>query len=489
MEASLGKRIWVHRWFLALLALAVALHLPIYGDGLNFDAGVAMETAETIAQHGSLQLETTLAPHHPPGMALVYLPFGLALGFSESSNHTMQLVFLVIDLCFVYFLARDLGPKFSLVAPLLLAVDPILYLNMSEGRSLSAMILFTLLTLWGIWKGLDNSRWLAVAAVGASLGFLTADAVGPLFVAAGAAGFLWRFYYLRWNLLRNRGYLAAIAIFGSVAVGWTAYNWAAFGTPITDPRTALYLGHFFAETPLHVAVITIGGLAVFFALYVVQAALPFLTLREGRQALAALPRRALRDQKVGAMVVFIGVVISLSAFVAGVFTLYEPDRPLRTADTYLRYVAMVSPITYLAIGMHGRSTAGAKRPLRFLLPFAATVLLLTAQLVPRISQGDRNGSFFEALDQQLHSRGYSTIYTEGAIALRYNLPHYTFVTVDKGYSTPTVNITTNDVPLGAAMVTSLYVPKAYDAKVGNLYLIDHFDPKVQNPFVNNYYVH
>jgi hypothetical protein len=236
-------------------------------------------------------------------------------------------------------------------------------------------------------------------------------------------------------------------------------------------------------------VIIAGGFAVFFLLYVIHTALPFLGLKEGRDALRALPALAVRDQRIGAMVVFIAVVVGVSALMAAVFTLWEPDRPLRTADTYLRYVDAVAPITYLAVGMHVRALAVAGRAVRWAVPFGVALLMLTVQLVPKYDQGDRNGAYFEELAKELKARGYDTVYTEGAIALRYNVPGVTFITVDKGYSTPTVNITVSDVPLGAHMVTNLYVPKAYDAKYRNLFLIDHFDPDVHSPFINTYYVH
>jgi len=371
----------------------------------------------------------------------------------------------------------------------LLSLDPVLYLNMSEGRSLSVLIFFSLTTLWGIWKGLEESRWLALAAVSASMGFLTADAIGYLFLFAGAAGFLWRFYYHRWKVLRDRGYLAAIAIFGSVVVSWTSYNWITLGTPVTDPRTSIYLNHFFFDTPLQSAIIMVGGFVVFFLLYVGHTAVPFLAFREGRHSLRALPGRAFADQRIGAMVLFIAVVVSISALMASTFSLWEPGRPLSTADTYLRYVATVAPITYLAVGMHVRLLASMGKHLRWVAPLVLAILMLTAQLTPKYAQGDRNGAYFEDLAKELEARGYTTVYTEGAIALRYNVPGVTFITVDKGYSTPSVNITTDDVPRGAHMVTNLYVPKAYDGKFRNLFLIDHFDPDVNSPFVNSYYVH
>src|SRR5207247_6874578 len=121
-------------------------------------------------------------------------PFALLFGFNEFSVHTLELSGFVADLVILYLISlRRLGPWFSLVPLGLLTLDPVLYLNMSEGRSLSFLVMFALVTLWGIWKGLENSDWLWVAGAGASLAFLTADTVGYLFVAAGLVGVVWRF--------------------------------------------------------------------------------------------------------------------------------------------------------------------------------------------------------------------------------------------------------------------------------------------------------
>jgi len=167
------KLLVAHRGFLAILLFSIVIHLPIYGDGLNFDGCVAMAVAQALVDHGTFDVETTLVPLHPPGMALVFVPFGIALGFTEASIHSLELFFLGLDLFLVYFLARGLGPRFAVIPVLLLSLDPVLYLNMSEGRSLSVLICFSVITLWGIWRGLEDSRWLIVAAAAASMGFLT----------------------------------------------------------------------------------------------------------------------------------------------------------------------------------------------------------------------------------------------------------------------------------------------------------------------------
>src|SRR5439155_10825225 len=77
--------------FLVLLAFAIAIHMPIFGDALNPDATTYLEGARSLIFNGSLRIETSLAPRHPPLMALILAPFGLIFGFNEFAVHLFEL--------------------------------------------------------------------------------------------------------------------------------------------------------------------------------------------------------------------------------------------------------------------------------------------------------------------------------------------------------------------------------------------------------------
>ena len=473
---------------LTILVFAVSIHLPIYGDGLNPDATTYMDLTHSLVYSGTIERQTLDYPRHPPLMSVVYAPYALLLGFNEFSVHTLELSFFLADLVILYLLfVRRLGSWFVLVPLLFLAFDPVLYLNMSEGRSLSVLILFVLVTLWGIWTGLENSSRLWVAGVGASLGFLTADTVGYLFLAAGLVGFLWRFYYVRWRVLTDRGYVLASTIFLGTVTSWTAYNTVAIGSPYTDPRVVGYLNRLLFGTPSFVAIILASGLAVYFGLYVCQTALPFLLFRHGRRTATHLPARAVRDQTVGALMLFILVTILISAVMSAAFLLYDPLRSLATADTYLRYAGVVAPMTYLAIGMYARSLSTRLPPNRWMVPLVLAILILAPQFTGKVSQGQANSEVFEEISQTLRTRGFAVVYSDVAPFLRYNVPTTTFIEVDVGTSRQYVNLTTSEVPAGATLLTLLLVPRAYDQQIGGFYLVDHFNPGNNSPFRNLLY--
>jgi len=55
-----------HAPFLVLLAFAIAIHLPIFGDALYPDSTTYLEGARSLMFNGSLRIETSLVPRHPP---------------------------------------------------------------------------------------------------------------------------------------------------------------------------------------------------------------------------------------------------------------------------------------------------------------------------------------------------------------------------------------------------------------------------------------
>ncbi len=473
---------------LVMLVFAVSIHLPIFGDGLNPDATTYMDRTHSLVFSGTIERQTLDYPRHPPLMSLIFIPYALVLGFNELAVHALELSFFLADLVILYLISlRRLGPWFSLVPLLLLTLDPVLYLNMSEGRSVSVLILFVLVTLWAIWKGLENSSWLWVAGIGASLGFLTADTVGYLFVAAGLVGLFWRFHYVRWRVFADRGYILASTIFLGTVASWTAYNLVAIGSPYTDPRVVGYLNRLFFGTPSFVMIILSSGLAIYFGAYVSQTALPFLLLRDGRKTAIGLPSRAVRDERIGGLMLFILVTILISAVMSAAFLLYDPVRSLGTADTYLRYADVVAPLTYLAIGMYTRSVSGRIPRRRWIAPLVIALLVLAPQFAGKVSQGQANSAYFAEISQALRTRGFAVVYSDVAPFLQYNVPSVSFIEVDVGTSQQYVNLTTKEVPANATLLTLLLVPRTYDSRLGAFYLVDHFDPTANSPFLNLLY--
>jgi len=467
-----------------VVLFAVIVHLLIFGNALNPDTTSYVDETKGLLTGGSLELAAPPFARHPPLMSLAFVPFALAFGYTEFSVHIFEMITLVGDLAVLYLLSLHLGRRFGVVPCLLLSIDPVFYLNMSEGRSLGLLILFAMVTLWGIWQGLSDSRWFVVAAVGASLGFLTADTFGYLFVAAGLLGLTWRYYYVGVRVFSDRGYISAAVLFLASVSGWSLYNMVTIGSPYTDPRVVGFLDRLLLTTPVHVFVVTVGGLASYFLLFLLAPAIPFLLFGEGRVALYRLPRQAVDDQRFGALLLFVLVAVSISAIVSAAFLLYEPLRSLASVDTYLRYVDVVAPMIYLVIGKHVHRVSLDRHVVRWAAPLAIAIVILSAQMAFKDSQGQASSEPFIEIRQLIDKAGGGVVYTDVVAFVAYNLPGITFVSIYMGVSTPSVNITAADVPVGSVVLTYIYMPRIFDQRVGGFFFINRFDPTTQSPFLN-----
>src|SRR3989449_10276814 len=121
--------------FLVRLAFAIEIHMPIFGDALNQDSTTYLEASRSLIFNGSLQIETSLAPRHPPLMALILAPFGLIFGFNEFAVHFFELGGFTARLVLVYAVSQKFGHPFSLIPSTLLSLAPVVYLYMRDRRA------------------------------------------------------------------------------------------------------------------------------------------------------------------------------------------------------------------------------------------------------------------------------------------------------------------------------------------------------------------
>jgi uncharacterized membrane protein YgdD (TMEM256/DUF423 family) len=481
------------RLFLAALLLAAAIHAPIFGNALNPDAVTALASAQNLWSHGSPEAGTLLVPRHPPAQAAGIIPFALVLGFSEPAVHAFELATFLADLAALWFLGKAFAPRFAIMPVLFFAVDPIVYQNMAEGRGLVLIALFSILTLAGVLKGIEDRRYLVLAGAGASLAFLTADTVGWLVLVGAGCGLVWRIRYDGIRILRDRFYLAAGGIFALTVAAWSWYNLRIIGSVYTDPRIPTYITTFALSEPTDVRATLASGYAVYFGLDLLVVTLPFLLIGSWREALRRLPRTLREDQRAGALALFVTLSVSIGALAAAALTREEPLRSLDQGDTYLRYAAVASFAVYLGLAYHlsWASRLRSRRSLamggRLAMAGVLAVGLLAAQIGTEWVEIQGPTEAMSALRHALARDGISVAYSEVALLLRYNVPTVAFREFDLGYSTPTVTVNGSVVPPGSALVTLLYVPPHFDAQVGSYYLIRHFDPANESVMVNRFH--
>jgi hypothetical protein len=327
-------------------------------------------------------LEPGLSHHQAPMWPFVLSIAYAVGGFSVATTLAASLVVSLVAIAVCFACTRSLfgGDKAWFVAGFV-ALDYFLIESAGNAYSENMVTIFYVATIWAILKSLEDDRYVVLAGMFAGAGYLTKSSIGYFFLLAGAMGFLWRFYYMRWNVLRNRYYLAAIGIFFAFVGLWAVRNLSAFGWPHweTSPYTNEAVW-FSVSRPLEYAGVLAAKSAFFLGL-LATVALFFapLLVREAREW---------KDERISALLLAIGLPVLLGVFFAAAFYLYERQPGLFWADN-IRYVDIVFvPLLWLALrrysfpetwspslsrvglpSLHGAYAAGKRHAFR--VPFLA----------------------------------------------------------------------------------------------------------------------
>ena len=366
-----------------LLAAGIGLRvLAITQFSVSADAGEYAALARSIFDgHGmwlprgegwELDLWTPGPSHHyPPAYPVFLAPFIAAIGYTPVA---VQIAALVAGLALlgVFFVAtRDLfGREKAVWFSALLALDPVLITTTGSGYSENLLALLFVVTVAAILKSLKEPKWLLVAGLAAGIAYLTKSSVGPFFLIAGIAGFAWRFRFVRWDLLKDRAYLAGIGIFAASAGGWAIRNvyWFWDGSPaglLTAWQTSAWFsmatGSAFSQPADYLWILAVR-LPFFAALFLLVAGPWWREIR-------GLP--LLRDEASSALGLAAGLTYVLAWLISGVYWVFERG-PILWADL-TRYVVVANPVVWW-MAAKGSDPGSRSFPRKFAV--AATVLIV-----------------------------------------------------------------------------------------------------------------
>jgi len=341
---------------IALIVIGLVLRVGSFVNrDPEFDANYFITMARSLPLHGEFIMpwgdpsEYTGVPtysHHysplfPVWLDLFFTAFGSSEVVAEAAGYVMSLLALVV----IIWTTRNLyGWQRALVVGAIFALDYELIIESGKLYTENMSFLFFTLTMWAILKGLKNDRYIALAGLFAGLAYLCRSALGYFFIIAGVGGFLWRFYYMRWSVFKNKWYLLAIAIFGGIVGGWSLRNVARFGWPnwetsLTFQRTAAQA----LSDPLRYTGLMLL-LAPFFVM--VLAMYAFYWLPELRGSL-----RKWKDEEISGLWLAVFLVPFTLLFIAGMQSFYETERGLtpflRDRVRYLIFAFL--PLVWLAV--------------------------------------------------------------------------------------------------------------------------------------------
>ncbi len=222
--------------FLSLIVLGIVLrflgvvHIRIGVDGKRYEM-----MAMGFLEHGEFRMpfgnvyfseqETEYSHHYPPLFPLYLAAWYSVFGFSPLVTEIASITLSLVALGAVFWASNSLyGQRVALFVTAALAVNPPLLNSTYRASSESLVLIFFTLTMWAIIRSLKDDRYMIYAGIFAGLGYLTKSSMGYFFIVAGICGFMWRFYYMRWKVFKNKHYMAAIGIFFGFVGTWAFRN-------------------------------------------------------------------------------------------------------------------------------------------------------------------------------------------------------------------------------------------------------------------------
>jgi 4-amino-4-deoxy-L-arabinose transferase-like glycosyltransferase len=319
--------------------------------------------------------------HFAPALAIIEGTFMSVMGATTATVVVPLLLISLGAVVVAWWTTRDLfgGDAGLLVGAAVSLEWTGVFFGTWHGYSENLVVIAFTLTMWAILKALRDDRYLLLAGLFAGVGYLSKASIGWFFLLAGLGGLVWRVMYRGAAVLRNRWYLAAIAVFAIPVLIWSYRNISLFwdGTPLglldawqTSEVQARFTGQAFQE-PVQLLVGLVGKLPILLG----GLLLPFLPLLPGFRDSV----RRWKEEDVSGLWLSVALVFVLGWFFAGAFWVVE-QTSLLWGDP-IRYVAPAQiPLLWLLVRSGGRaSTIGWALSYAILLVMA---LRMNVLLIP-----------------------------------------------------------------------------------------------------------
>ncbi len=324
--------------------------LTYWGDFLFWDSPYYIQMGRSFAEGNNFVLPwgDPFSPagdgyvprpsHHYSPLYPMYLgSLFAAFGYSEELTRVATIVLSCLFLVVMFWTSRDLmGVDKALALTAVFALDPVMIMSTRDLMPEPLIMVLFVLTIWAIVRAIKEDKYMVVAALCAAGGYLTKASVGYLFILAGAGGFVWRFYYLRWDVFRRKYYMAAIVIFLGIVGAWSLRNITTFGWPSwqTSPYLEDALGHALRNLGDFLVALAVTA-PVFVALLLTYAAywLPWL-----RRSLSKV-----REERTSALWLAVGLVFVITLWFSAALAIYEGSDLAVHSALRLRYLVIAFP--------------------------------------------------------------------------------------------------------------------------------------------------
>jgi hypothetical protein len=162
------------------------------------------------------------SPLYPVYLSIFFAFFPVHIG----TQIAIEIIFTV-SIAVVFLASKKLyGTTPAFITTGLIAILPTYIFSTSRNYAEPMMLIWYTLTIFFIIESLqpEKENRIIFAGLCAALGYLSKSSLGYFFLIAGMAGFLWRFYYMGWGVLRNKNYVVAIMVFFTSVLAWAVRN-------------------------------------------------------------------------------------------------------------------------------------------------------------------------------------------------------------------------------------------------------------------------
>jgi hypothetical protein len=321
------------------------------GIDTMYDGAAYQQMGYSFVDSGEFKLWGAHSRHFPP-LYPIYLSVFYKLDRTLlATKVAIEIIFLAAAATTFWCTRRLYSTDHALLACAAVLTMPAFLFPSSRNYGEPLVLLTFVLTIYGIMMSLKPGKrhYILLAGLCAGLGYLSKSSVGYFFIIAGMVGLGWRYYYMRREVVKDRWYLLAIAVFLSVFAAWSYRNISLFwtGNP-AGLLDAWQTSHWFREAAKQAlfrepfayaaAIVTLAGFgSLLLSIYFTAFRGP---LRESL--------RLFRDETVSGLWIAVVIPLVLGVVISGVFYV-EEARTWNASNLNLRHFYNLSRYLFISL--------------------------------------------------------------------------------------------------------------------------------------------
>ncbi len=220
---KLGKTLTFDRAMLAAIVVGVLLRIvAVLMDIPRFDGAFYSTVGYNLVSQGDYLTLSGIHTYNfsltfPAYLATFYAVFGFSITVTKIASFLCSLLVILI----AYLATKNLfDRRAGLTAAAVMSLTSALIVVTGKNYVENIVLIFFIPAIWAMIKGFKDSKYIPVAAFFAGLTYYTKTDVGLYIALAGLGAFaVWRFLYLRWEMLKDKYYWLAFLIVTAMVLG------------------------------------------------------------------------------------------------------------------------------------------------------------------------------------------------------------------------------------------------------------------------------